>query len=361
MHRNLRIVSFLVIVATAAHAEPPRPITVGVSLPLTGDSAGEGRDIRSLLEFANESSGHRRFTLRFEDDRCDNRSAATIAQTFAEARIPFVTGFACSGALLAAAPIYEQHRIVTIGVAVGAPAISGIGDYIFRTTPSLESAAEKLYAHARKHGKLIAVLSEETAYAQGLAAAFRRQNSAGEIEILSESYLPNTEDFRAIWAKWRERRPDAIFLNPQSEIGMIALYSQILEQRWAIPIYATYYPGFRSFRERFGTRADGIVFADLPFLTDLLSPEEADGYRRFVAAHGELSSSDFYYAMAVSAFRAIDEAAASGSDPRSYLGTHVLHGPTGEFRFDGRGDVTGGGLTFVLKTLKDGKPVACPD
>src|SRR5262245_34710754 len=126
MHRRLlsSLCSMLFAAGTAAqaYAGGPEPITIGVSLPLTGDSAAEGRDIRSLLEFANESTGNGRFALRFEDDRCDNQTAATIAHTFADAHIRFVTGFACSGSLLAAAPIYEQHHIVTIGIAVGAPA-----------------------------------------------------------------------------------------------------------------------------------------------------------------------------------------------------------------------------------------------
>ena len=139
--------------------------------------------------------------------------------------------------MLAAAPVYEKGKVVTIALATGAPEISQAGDYIFRTIPNLTVAARKLYEHARARYHKVAVLSEETAYCQGLANAFVQQNEKGDIEIVSENYLPESTDFRTFYAKFQAKGVEAVFLNPQSETGMINLYRQCRDLQWKVPVY----------------------------------------------------------------------------------------------------------------------------
>lgn len=128
-----------------AFAEPPQ--SIGVSLPLSGDGANEGRDLKNLLIFANDKLAGGRYRLRFEDDRCNDRDAVSVAQKLVSLdRVHYALGFACSGAVLAAAPVYEKGHVLTIAVATGAPAIAEAGDYIFRTMPNLTTAAVKLAA-----------------------------------------------------------------------------------------------------------------------------------------------------------------------------------------------------------------------
>ena len=66
-------------------------------------------------------------------------------------------------------------------------------------------------------------------------------------------------------------------------------------------------------------------------------------------------SSEFYFITALAAFRALDEAIRSGSDPKAYLYQHTFTGLFGSFSFDRRGDVAGDHFTFILKTIRNGR------
>ncbi len=90
-------------------------IKVGVTLPLSGNSALWGTDIKNGLLFANEDLAQGRYELIIEDDRCDAKTAVTIAHKFIEIeKVKWVLGFGCSGTLLSTAKLYEQAHVVVI-------------------------------------------------------------------------------------------------------------------------------------------------------------------------------------------------------------------------------------------------------
>ncbi|RIL07519.1 MAG: hypothetical protein DCC75_09950 [Proteobacteria bacterium] len=332
---------------------------IGISLPLSGGSASEGLDLQRMLLFANDKFAGSAYEMVFEDDLCSDKQAVAIAHRFAaQEKIKYVLGFACSGAVLASAQIYEKAKVPVIALATGAPEISKAGDYIFRTIPSLDIAARKLWEHAAQRYKKVGILSEETAYCQGLARSFIEYNIDSAMQIDSESFLPETSDFRTQLLKFRQKGVEALFLNPQSETGMIRLYGQLLDLNWKVPVYAAYYPGFSEFLEKFGGRGDGIVFADLPFVSDSLDGSGKQLYEIYKSRHGSPQSSEFYFVTTLAAFYALHEAIQSETDVREYLYSHPFQGFFGSFRFDSNGDVQGDRLTFILKTLRGGKPAA---
>ncbi len=357
MRRNLFLIlaGLGLFFSTLAHAGPR--IKIGVSLPLSGGAAGEGKDLQQILKFANENLANDAYDFVFEDDKCSNKDAVTIAQKFVSIdKVRYVLGYACSGAFLAAAPIFEKAGVVAFGLATGAPEISAAGEHIFRTIPSLEVAGQGLAGHAAKRFKRIAIFSEETAYCQGLADAFERHNTTGTLKVERISYLPDTADFRSFFLKLSSQGNEAIFLNPQDEQGMIRLYRQFLESGWKVPVYAAYYPGFTEFKKIFGEKADGIVFADLPFIDSTLNQKSAPLYEKYIQEHGRPQSSEFYFVTGLAAFDALHAAISSKEDISHFLYSHHFSGMFGEYRFDANGDVVGDKLSFVLKTLRGGSP-----
>jgi len=354
--------SFLILVGlilsfqSIVSAEPR--IKIGVSLPLSGGAASEGKDLQHILKFANQALANEAYDLIFEDDKCINKDAVTIAQKFVSVdNVHHVLGYACSGAILAAAPVYEKAKVVVFGLATGAPEISKAGDYIFRTIPSLEVAGLRLAAHAAARYKKMTILSEETAYCQGLADAFERHNTSSKLKVERANFLPDSTDFRSTFAKLANNGSEAVFLNPQDEQGMIRLYRQFLESGWKAPVYAAYYPGFQSFRDTFGEKADGIVYADLPFIDSALTAKSTALYQEFIRQNGKLESSEFYFVTGLAAFNALHEAIVSNEDIRKYLYSHHFSDLFGVHSFDKNGDVIGDKLTFVLKTLRRGTPI----
>lgn len=143
---------------TITFAEPK--IKIGVSTVLSGDAATYGIDMQNAILFANEKFGDGRYELIIEDDKCDPKTAVSIAQKFANLdKVDFVLGYVCSGAMLAAAPILERAKIPTIVGGASAAAIADTGEYIFRTAPSDRLLAIKIAGYiAAKHAS-VALLS----------------------------------------------------------------------------------------------------------------------------------------------------------------------------------------------------------
>lgn len=348
--------AFCAVNATHAAAEPRR-IPIGISVPLSGDAALYGQDIRNALVFANERLADGRYALIVEDDRCSEKAAVSVAQKFFSLdKVRHVLGFGCSGALLAAAPVYERAKIVVIASATGAPAISDAGEYIFRTIPSLNVAAEKLQHHAAARHGSIGIISEQTAYCQGLKDAFIRYNAGSALKISTEEYLSDSLDHRSLLLKLKQVGSAALFLNPQTEAGLVRLARQVRELGWQVPLYAAYYPGSPTYLNEFGSAGDGIIYADLPFPSQYLTTGGAKLYDEYVRRYGDPKSGDYNIILSFLAFQALDDALRAGGDVREYLSGHRFKGVVDDFGFDRNGDITSDTVTFVLKVIRDGKP-----
>ena len=92
-------------------------------------------------------------------------------------RLRYVLGFACSGALLAAAPVYERAKVTVIAAATSSADISKTGRHILRTCHSDAYTASLLFQHVNRRYERFAVLSEETEFCQSLLASFEENNA----------------------------------------------------------------------------------------------------------------------------------------------------------------------------------------
>lgn len=349
----LTVVAILSL-GTTGNAEK---IRIGASVPLTGEASTYGVDIRNGLLFANKHIANDSYELIIEDDKCSDKQAATVAQKLVSIdKVDYVLGFGCSGALLAAAPIYERGKVVVIASATGAPAITNAGDYIFRTIPSLNVAAKRLYDHAAARYRKVGIVSEETAYCQGLAQAFTGENQDNKLTLVKEDYLPEDRDFRTIYAKLKAKGVEALFLNPQAEAGLVTMYKQLQGMKWNVPIYAAYYPSSPAFLDVFGAQADGIVFADLPFNNQVLNSDGLRLYKEYEKEFGPANSGEYNITLTYAAFNALHQAIQSKQDVKSHLYAGKFGGIIDGYEFDDNGDVQSDKITFVLKTIRSGEP-----
>lgn len=351
------------LVAAWSVAAADEPIRIGVSVPLSGEGAGYGADIKNGLLFAAEKLAPGKYQLIIEDDQCSEKGAVTVAHKLIHIdKVKYVLGFGCSGALLGAAPVYERAKVLVIASATGAPAISHAGDYIFRTIPSLNVAAEKLYRHVGSIGEKVGILSEQTAYCQGLKDAFTARNNTGVLEIITEDYLPETTDFRTQLAKLKTAGVETLFINPQSEAGLVTIVKQLQALNWKPALLSAYYPGSPVYLEAFGKGGDGIVYADLPFSEQMLNASGLRLLQEFVTRYGVAKSGEFNVTLSYLAFAALHQALSSGAaaadEVKDYLYSQKFTGIVDGYGFDPQGDVVSDKITFVLKQIKDGKPVS---
>jgi len=116
-------------------------IEIGVSLPLTGDGAAYGQEVKKGIDLAldelNAAGGiqGKRITLVYEDDRGESAAAVSAFQKLISTdHVPAVIGGAFSAQAMAIAPI-AHGTVVFCGpdAAAGVGNIDGNGHYTLKT------------------------------------------------------------------------------------------------------------------------------------------------------------------------------------------------------------------------------------
>ncbi len=214
---------------------------IGLILPLTGDASIYGMPAQKVIQKSLEDLNKKlkvenkniKFELVFEDGRCNPKDALTAAQTLINLKdIKVIFGGFCSGETLGAAPFAEENKIIMLSPGSTSPEITNAGDYIFRNIGSDEYqavvAAKKILGEGNKK---IAVLSENTDYAQALREKFKEEikKLGGEI-VADEVVNSNERDIRIQLIKIKTANPDALYLNAQNIRVAIMFAKQITEQ-----------------------------------------------------------------------------------------------------------------------------------
>jgi branched-chain amino acid transport system substrate-binding protein len=240
---RLAFISVLAVFFAFRPVVQAQKVRLGVPLPLSGDGADEGQDLKQLLIFGSEKLANNGYDFVFEDDQCSDKQAVTIAQKFVNLQhLKYVIGFSCSGTVLASAPVYERGKVLAMSVATWAPAILASGEYVYRTMPNFGEGAKLLYEYIAKRHKTLGLLSEETGYAQELALALRGLASDRRMRVLEQNYLSDTTDFRTLLSKMQYERVNALMLNPQTASGLVRVFKQLLDLKWQVPLYGFFFP-----------------------------------------------------------------------------------------------------------------------
>lgn len=134
-----------------AHAAMKRnTITIGVSVPIGGNLNVAREILRGVAQAqqeVNQSGGIAGKLLQVEIANDNNlpKIAQQVATGFIkDKRVLAVIGHNASESSIAAAPIYQQAGLVMVSPTSVARNLSGIGSYIFRTTPSSKAMANTL-------------------------------------------------------------------------------------------------------------------------------------------------------------------------------------------------------------------------
>ncbi len=202
---------FFVIFTFSFQAFADEKMKIGVSLALTGNAAGYGKDILNSFQFANQELTGGKYQLIVEDDMCSSKEAVSAAHKLVNIdKVPYVLGELCSGTMLSTAPIFENSKVVVISSSAGAAGISKAGDYIFRTRISDERSGSLLYTYVSKHHQRFGVLSEQTDYCQGMIHSFLEGNQPEHLSVFVENFLTNEPDLRSQILRFKQKGIDFV-------------------------------------------------------------------------------------------------------------------------------------------------------
>lgn len=349
----LLLVATLSLHTTAARAETRTPL--GLSAPLSGDATAWGNDLKNVLKFANEKIAGGKYSLVIEDDRCDPKTAVSIAHKLAKvSKVPAVFTV-CGAVTLAAGPVYDKAGTVVMAPLATPSMISNLGERIFRASLSDAIAASALADAVRSAHTKVGILTEQNAYSEGFANDFRKRAGQIGLEVVSEDFQSGDTDLKGQLLRLQSRAPDAIFINTNTERTFTAILKQMSVMQFVPTRYGAYMPGASSFLAAAGAMAEGIIFVDLPKAEELLNEEGRKLYQEYLSRYGALQGWTFIFPAGFEAFRSIHQAITSGKPINEYLHSTEFSGIFGMYSFDKSGDIRG--LRHSIRVIKGGQNV----
>ena len=205
-------------------SEPASTVVIGALFPLTGGLSqyGEAAEhaARIAVDEINADGGIRGSMLEvdIQDHQCNPKTAATIFEQLSSAKgITIFTSAACSGTVLAIAPLLESHHAMLLGTIVTTPKISGVSPFVFRNWASDGKQADLYAQEIKRRGyRTVGIIYEQTDYAQGLFISIQRLLNGTGIIIHGEGFEPGATDVRTLLAKLQQEQPEALFISPQT-------------------------------------------------------------------------------------------------------------------------------------------------
>jgi branched-chain amino acid transport system substrate-binding protein len=349
-----KVFPVLAWVAAVACGGGQTRVEFGAAGPWTqGYGAMNRRGIELAVDEINSSQtlAGRPLAIRFRDDEGNGEKASVVAGEFVDdPAVVAVIGHVNSGAMVAAAKVYDGH-LAAVATTATSPDLTGISPWAFRVISSDSANGLAIARFASRLGRRAAVLYENNSYGRGLAEAFRR-NFAGKI-VSIDPIVDDSADFEPFVTYFKERNPDVVFVAGTERSG-IAFLREARRQRLAADFLGG--DGWA------GVVADPVasegVYVGAPFSASDPRPEA----QRFVAAFrkrfGMLPDGDA--ALAYDATWLLARAvAAAGTDRaavRDYLAALRTRGGyagiSGKISFDRNGDPVGRG--FVMTRVRRG-------
>lgn len=304
--------------------------------------------------------GGRRLTIVYADDDGEGARAVAVAKAFVDSSdILAVVGHVNSGAMVAAASVYDG-RLPAVATTATSPELTGISPWVFRAISSDSVNGVDLARFANHLGhRRAAILYENNSYGRGLAMAFRdafRRESRSEI-VSIDPIAEDVKNAEPYITYFRGRRPDVVFVAGTEASGIAILREARRQGLTADFIGGDGWTGVVADE----AAAEG-AYVGAPFTTSDQRKEVQEFVRNFRARFGR--DPDGNAALAYDATHLVAKVAAQGRTReriRELLASDKLEfrGVTGAIRFRADGDPIG--KSFVMTRVRRGELMVADD
>jgi branched-chain amino acid transport system substrate-binding protein len=212
------------MVAAASFALPVAAIAedavkIGLILPLTGQQASTGKQIKAAVELYMKQHGTvvagRHLDLIVKDDGAVPDNTKRIAQELiVNDKVSVVAGFGITPTALAVAPLATEAKVIELVMAAGTSIITERSPYIVRTSFTLAQSTVPMADWAVGNG-IKRVVSMVSDYAPGHDAekSFTDRFKQAGGQILESIRFPLANpDFAPFLQRAADAKPDAIFV-----------------------------------------------------------------------------------------------------------------------------------------------------
>lgn len=218
------------MLSSVAHADT---IRIAIAGPFTGaltqygDMVKEGVD--TAIETINAGGGvlGNKLEAVVIDDGCEPKQGPVVANRVVNEKIHYVVGHVCSGATIAATPVYNNEGVVMISPSATSPLVTDGKNYdmIFRTIGRDDQqgpfAAE--YIAKQLKPKKVAILHDKQTYGSGVATQVQKSLEKDGVNIaMFEGINVGDSDYSAVISKLKALGPDLIYFGGyHPELGLL--------------------------------------------------------------------------------------------------------------------------------------------
>ncbi len=233
--------------AGASQVNAAGEVKIGLSAPLTGDWAEYGNDFKRsvsmVIDKVNKEGGinGRKIELVIADSRGDAKESVLIAEKFvADPDIIAQIGDFSSSSTMAAAPVYEQAKMVQISPTASHQDWTKKGEFMFRVvaTQGYEGPYNARWAVNDLKKKKIATIYINNDWGVDANKYFAGEARKQGAEILAEeAFTPGEKDFSAIISKLKRLEPDLVYM-PTFYADFTAIMNQAERARFKPTVLA---------------------------------------------------------------------------------------------------------------------------
>lgn len=340
-------------------------LKIAVAAPQTGDNSEYGIGFANaatlMAQQWNDKGGvaNKEIVIsKFDDKNSPEEGVSVANKIVSEKDIPVVIGHFSSGVCLAAAPIYQENKIIEISPSASHPDYSGVGDYIFRNNTVITSEAKASVDIAvndlnRSNIGIISIKTDWGVNTSKIVKEIVEKDFPNAKVVAHEEVIEGSDDYRPAITKLNEAGADAVIC-----VGMYNLVAPVAKQYKEIKSDIDIIGFSNSYSQQLlelgGKDIEGVAFPVI-FFAQSQEPKVVE----FVKAFNEKFGSD-PSALTAQAYdsvgiflTAVEKVGLE--DPqkiRDEIASMTYDGVTGETKFDENGDVQ---KSFTKIVVKEGK------
>jgi len=253
MFKKMVVTSILMMLILAGAGSGPGAVQaagsvkIGLSAPLTGDWAEYGNDFKRsvtmVIDQINKKGGinGKKLELIIADSRGDAKESVLIAEKFvADPDVIAQIGDFSSSSTMAAAPVYEQAKMVQISPTASHQDWTNKGEFMFRVvaTQGYEGPYNARWAVNDLKKKKIATIYINNDWGVDANKYFVAESRKLGAEIAAEeAFTPGEKDFNAIISKLKRLEPDLVYM-PTFYADFTAIMNQAERARFKPTVLA---------------------------------------------------------------------------------------------------------------------------
>ena len=297
--------------------------------------------------------------LLFNDDRGDELATVNAMRRFiAQDKVVAVLGPSWDGTAVSGGKIAQQAKIPLVATTATSPAVTQVGDYIFRacfTDPNQGTVGAR-FAFENLKARNVACIYQKnfsTSGFQAAAEAFADRFTSLGGKVVSESFGTNAVDPSSLLDRLLPGKPNLLYLSVWGDAA-ITLAKKAREKGYTGPILGTDAWDFQGLVKLAGPAVEGCFFTN-HFSTGESRPEVQDFVKAFHARYGEDPDSCAVMAYDASRllFDSIHRAGSTNPDAvRAALKAADFSGVSGRMKFD---DFRNPVKPVVIVQIKSGK------